>query len=346
MDNTRYTRQIALPEISAAQQQKLAGSRMCIIGVGGLGTPALPYLAGAGIGHITIIDHDDVSITNLHRQTIFTEAQEGRNKAALAADYITALNSEIEVIAITEKLTTENAIELCSNFDLLFDGSDNFETKSLLNEISIKTKTPLLSASVNRFEAQAGLFAGFAENKPCYRCLFPQLPLEARNCNEAGILGTAAGLAGLYQAHIALCFLLGLDNITAGHIFTFDFKSFRVQQLHLQKDTSCLHCGNKKEEWKEHTMNENPIEIVHPDELRQNANCIIIDVRTDAEVANDPLEGALHIELQTIPSRFKELPQDKRLAFACASNMRSMQAAEFMRSMGYENVCVYDRLAG
>ena len=246
----RYLRQLALPELTAAAQKKLPGTRLLMVGAGGLGAAALPYLAGAGIGHITIIDHDNVDISNLHRQTIFKTADAGKNKAECAAQYLRALNPDCNVKAINKKLChperSEGSHKFLQSlallqddidtFDLLLDGSDNFATKYLLNEISIETQTPLISASVEQFKATIGFFAGHLENAPCYACLFPRAPVNACNCNDAGILGTVAGLAGLYQAHLALCYLLNIGQTRPGTILSVDLKDFRLQNLHLAAD--------------------------------------------------------------------------------------------------------------
>lgn len=370
---TRYTRQLALPDISYEAQKHLAKARVLVVGAGGLGAAALPYLAGAGIGHITIIDHDEVSTANLHRQTIYQDAQTGQNKAKLAANYIAALNPEISVEARTEKLTAssygaDNQGEATpppsihndlGSFDLILDGTDNFETKTLLNDLSIKTATPLITASVNQFAGQAAILGGYIKDAPCYHCLFPSLPTDARNCNEAGILGTAAGLMGLYQAHLSLCFLLniGQDNqnnqneravaaFDFGSVLSCDYKSLRMAVLALPKDPSCPHCATATQERKREDvdMDEHPIEIIHPNALSGD-DTLIIDVRTEEEIAADPIAGALHMELSTIPTRYTELPHGKRLAFACAANIRSAQAAAFVQAMGYENICIYDKLA-
>lgn len=315
-----------------------------MVGAGGLGAAALPYLAAAGIGHITIMDHDDVSISNLHRQTIYKDAQAGQNKAALAAAYCRDLNPDIHVTAIEEKLTTNHPIIQSSNH-LILDGSDNFETKTLLNQISINTKTPLLSASVNRFQGQCGLFAGYAKNAPCYHCLFPQLPTDARNCNTAGILGTAAGITGMYQAHLALCFLLGIGDVQPGSILTFDYKTMRMQNLKLQKDPACPHCKDGQENYTPKTKEQTMAEMISMTEL-QLKDHIIVDVRTDDEIANDPVPGnVIHMELQTIPARHEDLPKNKLLAFICAGNIRSVQAAEYLEALGYKNVCVLDKFS-
>lgn len=339
----RYQRQLALPEITLADQQHLSETRLLIIGAGGLGSAALPTLAGVGIDHITIYDHDDVNISNLHRQTIYKNMQAGQNKAELAAAYARELNTDIEVIAHSEKLTTETHLE---NFDLILDGSDNFETKTLLNHISIKNKTPLISASVNQWQGQIGIFAGYAKNAPCYHCLFPQLPTDARNCNEAGILGTSAGITGLYQAHLALCFLLGIENTAPGTLLTFDFKTFRIQRLNLNKDPSCKHCKNAAQTWTLRKSEKTMQDMITYEAL-QKKEYVIVDVRTDDEVKADPIpdDNVIHMELSTIPQHHGELPGDKVLAFVCAGNIRSVQAADYLAARGYNNTIVLDKFS-
>lgn len=376
-DWIRYERQLTLPEFSASAQITLKNSHLIMIGAGGLGSAALPLLAAAGIGKISILDDDVIQTNNLHRQTIYKDKETGLSKAIAAKNYLLELNPDISVQAYTKRLkhkkdwedfkrfsskasqtnTEKNFIEhafdnkSCSanhTRTLLLDGSDNFETKTLLNEISIEEKIPLISTSVNRFKAQCGFFAGYAADKPCYLCLFPELPEDACNCNDAGILGTSAALSGLYQAHMALCYLSGFQNTQPGFILHLDLKNFRSAALQLDKDSHCPSCSTRKEtkKWKDYNMSieEQPIQVLAPEEITKQSH-IIIDVRTPQEIEIDPIENALHIELQEIPSRYHELPQDKLLAFACASNIRSMQAAEFIRSMGYQHICVYDKLS-
>lgn len=340
----RYSRQMLIPEMTQAHQDHLKNTKLLMVGAGGLGAPALPYLAGAGIGTIAIVDHDVVDITNLHRQTIFKESDAGKNKAECAAAYLRALNPDITVISIAEKITPDNAGEICNGFDILLDGCDNFETKSLLNEMSIKLKMALISASVEQFNGTASIFAGSNKNSPCYHCLFPELPLDCKSCSEAGILGTVAGLSGMMQAHLTLCFLLGLGQIAPGSVVSMDFKTMRTQALTLPKNPDCQICQNHSYGAKKTPMTNNALNIplLHPDNITDH---LIIDVRTEEEVSADPIEGALHMRLDTIPARYAELPQDKPLAFACASNIRSRRAAEYLYALGYTNVCVLDRLA-
>jgi len=344
MDFARYERQMALPEIGPAQQERLSRSKIIIVGAGGLGAAALPYLAAAGIGHITIADHDAVSRNNLHRQTIYQDVQAGKSKAELAAQYAAALNPEITVRAASDKISAENATRICGEFDLILDGSDNFQTKSLLNQISVKTGTPLIAASVNQFAGQLGVFAGYAKDRPCYHCLFPDLPADARNCNEAGILGTSAGLTGLYQAHLTLLYLLGIGDIAPGVFLSLDFKALRVQKLTAQKDSACPHCSSADEIWKAPQMTQD-IEMFTMADLASKDH-VIIDVRNDDEVEADPLEGnVVHIALPEIPARMDELPADKLLAFVCAGNVRSFKAAEYAAARGMDNICVLDKFS-
>lgn len=337
-DFSRYQRQLSLPGITPAHQKKLKATHLVMVGAGGLGAPALPYLAAAGIGKITIIDHDTVDTTNLHRQTIYKDAQSGQSKAALAAAYLKELNPDITVEFVTHKLENKD-FPAC---DIILDGSDNFKTKTLLNEISIETTTPLISASVNQFEGQIGVFSGGHRGAPCYHCLFHQLPDNARNCNEAGILGTSAGITGLYQAHMTLIYLLGIGNLGLGSVLTLDLMTMRMRLLKLPKDASCPVCSNMKHQPlpKENVMTE--IKLVARSELA-NQDHIIVDVREDYELEADPIDNVLHIPLGQLPMRTNELPQDKVLAFVCASNIRSRKAAEYFAALGYDKVCVLDK---
>lgn len=339
-DNRRYSKQLLLPGITQAHQDFLKGTKLLMVGAGGLGATSLPYLAGAGIGHITIADNDAVDVSNLHRQTIFKDKDAGKNKAELAAAYVKELNPDITVKAITQRITGETA-HLCDGYDIILDGSDNFETKKLLNEISIYTRTPLIAASVEQFNGSVTVFAGFA-NAPCYNCLFPELPLDCKTCVEGGILGTVAGLTGLYQAHITLSFLLGFNDVRAGTVLSLDFKTMRTQSLNLEKNPDCALCGKAQYGAGRSAPEAIIIPLLHPNEIKDH---VIVDVRSDLEASMDPIEGAVHIRLDTIPERYEELPKDKMLAFVCSANIRSRKAAEYVHARGYKNVCVLDALA-
>jgi len=342
-ENERYIRQCALPEIGIKEQKRLSQANIAIIGAGGLGCAALPYLAAAGIGHITIYDNDIISRSNLHRQTLYRDNETGKGKARTAADYARALNPDIKITAIAKRYTQNHSDK---KYDLIIDGSDNFETKTLLNTISIVTQTPLICASVNQWAGQIGIFAGYGKNKPRYHCLFPALPSDARNCNEAGILGTSAGITGLYEAHITLGYLIGLNGFQPGRILSFDFKTLRMQNLTLNKDKSCHHCKDGTQIW---TPQEKKMaELISMKDLKEK-DFLIVDVRTDQEIVSDPVQCAaenyMHMELQTVPARHEELPKDKLIALLCAGNIRSVKAADYLEGLGYDNIIVLDKFS-
>lgn len=334
----RYIRQLALPEIDLIKQERLSQTRILMVGAGGLGAAALPYLASAGIGKITIADHDTVNISNLHRQTLYKTEEAGKNKAELTAAYIRALNPDITVNTLPNKISIDNPP--CQTFDLILDGSDNFETKALLNNFSIKAQTPLISASINQWAGQIGVFEGYNADKACYRCIFPEFPTDAKNCNEAGILGTSAGIVGIMQAHTALLKLL---NINEFQFLSINLKTLRVSKLSAQKDPTCTYCkdsANTEKKQQEQIM----VDLISKNELKENTQ--IIDVRQPEELEVDPLPlPALNIPLLEFVARIDELPKGKPLAFVCAGNVRSRQAAEYLAAQGQSDVYVLDKFS-
>lgn len=355
----RYIRQMTLPEIGLNGQESLRNACVVMIGAGGLGSVALPYLAAAGIGNITIIDHDTVDLHNLHRQTIFRMDQIGMNKALCAKAYLEAINPDVNCFAITEKLSRDNADDIftegththtAANFDLILDGSDNFETKALLNTLSIQMQTPLITASVNQWGGQIGVFEGYRSDKPCYQCLFPDFPTDTKNCNEAGILGTSAGIIGMMQAHIALTYITEIKQYNDKNYLTYNLKTIRSEFISCYKNPSCPHCNHDAIKpnipKKENTM---PA-MISIDQLN-DTDTIIIDVRNPDELIADPLHNPqithmpINIPLPEFISRMNELPEGKRLAFICAGNIRSRQAADYLAARGYDNVCVLDKFS-
>ncbi|MBX2833659.1 MAG: HesA/MoeB/ThiF family protein [Micavibrio sp.] len=345
MTMERYIRQLALPEISPEQHKSLGARRVLMVGAGGLGCASLPYVAGAGVGYITIMDDDVVSRSNLHRQTLFKDADVGQSKAELAAAYARDLNSEIEVVALSERLREGADV---SGFDLLIDGSDNFETKSLLNALSIEGSVPLVSASVQQFGGQIGVYAGYAKGEPCYHCLFPQLPTDACNCNDAGVLGSSVGIIGTWQAHLILCLLLGLGDVKPGIVMSIDMMNMRMQKLALDKDRACVHCGNARGDYEDFKVECEMSEILSLKELVKSEH-VIVDVRTPQEREVDPIQAPdseiIFMEVSTVPARYKELPEDKVLGFVCAGNVRSAQAADYLSALGYGKPVVLDKFS-
>lgn len=342
MSEGRYARQLRLPGFGLEAQAKLARAKVLMIGAGGLGSSALPMLAGAGVGHTTILDHDRVDLSNLHRQTLYKESDIGQNKAECAALALKDLNGECEVEPINARF--ETVMDRLPAFDLVLDGTDNFKAKTAINAWAVRTATPLLSASVLQFGGQLGLFAGHEDGAPCYRCLFPDLPGAAPDCATAGVLGTMPGILGQWQAHIALLYLAGVeaDTIRPGLFITLDGLGVRMQKLHVPKLQGCSFCGEGRSK-KAPDITATIPPLLALDELPEHT--IVIDVREAEELELDPIPGALHIPLMQIPQRLNELPENKPLAFVCAGNIRSRHAADYLAARGYENVIVLDKFS-
>lgn len=243
----RYARHILLPEVGEAGQARLLGSRVLVVGAGGLGSPVLLYLAAAGVGTLGVIDDDVVDLSNLQRQVIHGCSDLGRSKVASAAARIAEVNPDVAVEAHQVRLTASNAMALVSAYDLVADGSDNFATRFLLADACHLARRPLVSAALLRFEAQLTTSKAYAGGGlACYRCIFPERPPVAavRSCSEAGILGALAGLAGSLQAVEALKELLGLGDGLAGRLMLIDALGAEVRKLTVTRDPACRLCGD------------------------------------------------------------------------------------------------------
>ncbi|NID05783.1 molybdopterin-synthase adenylyltransferase MoeB [Luteibacter jiangsuensis] len=241
----RYARQLLLPQVGETGQAKLAAARVAVIGAGGLGSPALLYLAAAGVGHITLIDDDRVERSNLHRQVIHADARVGLGKAESARMTLAALNPRVRLTPVPERLCAENVETLLREHDIVIDGADNFATRYLLAAATRRLGMPVVYAAIERFTGQASVFDPRRDDSPCYRCLFPEPPsaADAPNCSEAGVLGVLPGLVGLVQATEALKLLLGIGEPLVGRLLTYDALGMRFRELTLRRDPHCPGCG-------------------------------------------------------------------------------------------------------
>lgn len=241
----RYARQMLLPQVGEAGQAKLEAARVAVIGAGGLGAPALLYLAAAGVGHITLIDDDRVERSNLHRQVIHADARVGLGKAESARMTLAALNPRVRVLAVPDRLCAENVETLLREHDIVIDGADNFATRYLLAAATRRLGMPVVYAAIERFTGQASVFDPRRGDSPCYRCLFPEPPsaADAPNCSEAGVLGVLPGLVGLVQATETLKLLLGIGEPLVGRLLTYDALGMRFRELTLRRDPHCPGCG-------------------------------------------------------------------------------------------------------
>jgi molybdopterin/thiamine biosynthesis adenylyltransferase/rhodanese-related sulfurtransferase len=241
LQRERFSRQLRLPEVGVAGQRKLLDARVLCIGAGGLGSPALLYLAAAGVGHIGIVDDDTVQLSNLHRQVVHATERIGMAKTASAAVSLGALNPDVEIVPHRLRLERDNAAALCAAYDVIVDGSDNFPTRYLVNDATLAAGKPLVSGAILGFEGQVGVFEG----APCYRCVFPAAPPAefAPSCDAAGVLGVVPGLVGLVQAAETLKLLLGIGEPLRRRLLVVDVLTMRFSELRIEADPACG-CGN------------------------------------------------------------------------------------------------------
>ncbi len=240
----RYARHLVLKEIGGPGQRALLASRIVIVGAGGLGGPAGLYLAAAGVGHITIIDDDVVEASNLQRQVQFVHTDIGMEKSAALSDTLKELNPDIDIRRKNIRLTADNAGELLSGYDVILDGTDSFETRFHINDASRKTKTPLISGALGRFDGQVGIF-NLNETDPCYRCLVPEIPPNAETCSEVGVVGAMAGVVGSVMALETIKLITGAGDSLAGRLWVYDGLRAESRTVRLSKDPKCPACGSK-----------------------------------------------------------------------------------------------------
>jgi len=241
----RYARHIVLREIGGAGQQRLKKARVLVVGAGGLGSPALLYLAAAGVGTIGIVDDDDVSISNLQRQVLHNEAAVGQPKVISAQHSLGAINRHVKVMPIHQRLTDDSARGLIGEFDLILDGSDNFSTRYLVNETCVALAKPLVAAAISQWEGQISLFHP-AANAPCFACVFPEAPADglAPSCAEAGVVGALPGVMGAMMAVEAIKFITGAGQPLYGEMLIYDALYGENRKLQIKRRADCAVCGS------------------------------------------------------------------------------------------------------
>jgi adenylyltransferase/sulfurtransferase len=322
----RYDRQIKLNEVGISGQEKLRNASVLIVGVGGLGCPAAQYLAGAGIGKIGLMDHDKVTITNLHRQILYTESDLEKSKALVAKEKLQGLNSEIELIAIEEALTIENAENYFRQYDLILDGTDNFETKYLINDACILTGKIWVYASVYKNEGQLSVF-NYREG-PSYRCLFPKTTRQNISCEATGVLGVVPGILGILQAAEVLKIILGVGNVFSGKLKLVNIFSGTEQILNIQK----------KQEEIDKIRKQGIIPVSIACEVK-DAGKTYLDVREAFEQPKVKSENVIHIPFGDLQNRLNEIPKKEGVLVFCQSGKRSLAAIELLqKDFGFDNL--------
>lgn len=334
-EKKQYNRHLILGPISQSGQVALKKAKVLVIGAGGLGCPVLQYLTAAGVGTIGIIDHDNIEISNLQRQVLYTHDDIGHAKATVAAQKLSRLNPFINFKIHLCKLSTLNAIELFFNYDIIVDGSDNFPTRYLVNDAAVLTGKPVVFGSILKFEGQVSVFN--YKNGPTYRCLYPNPPEQntTPNCSETGVLGVLPGVIGSFQANEVLKIILGIGQVLSGKMICYDALQASQLVIEFKKDTTLsiekltesydLFCGFALE------INEMTLKIYNQN--KENYN--LLDVRSAEERQEYYLES-LHIPLQELKYRISEIPKNKNLAVFCKSGMRSKKAIAILTENGFE----------
>jgi sulfur-carrier protein adenylyltransferase/sulfurtransferase len=338
-----YSRQILLKEIGPDGQSKLARARVLIVGAGGLGSPVLQYLAGAGVGTLGLVDADTLDASNLHRQPIYALADAGKSKVELARAAVLAINPSVAVDAYAERFTADNALELVRAYDIVVDCSDNFRTKFLINDAAVLAGRPAVFASVYQYEGQLQVYKPEASHA-CLRCLWPDATADGivGNCAEAGVLGPVPGTFGSLQALLTLKILLGLAGQLGGELLLLDFMNFSSVKLKAPRRSACAApaCALIHDIPRE----EPGIEI----ELKSltaaaERRLEVIDIRTDEEVAAQPSK-VRHIAMPTLLANPELLSATERYLLVCASGKRSLATARELRKRGL--VAVYSLAGG
>jgi len=353
---SRYSRHLILPEVGVAGQEKLREAKVLCIGSGGLGSPIILYLAAAGVGKLGIVDFDHVELSNLQRQIIHGEDWVGKSKNESAKSSVKALNSDIKITTYNERLTSQNAMEIIKDYDIVVDGTDNFSTRYLVNDATVLLKKPNVYGSIFRFEGQASVF--FAEKGPCYRCLYPAPPPPGMvpSCAEGGVLGILPGIIGLIQSTEIIKLILNKGDSLIGRLLLFQAMPMKFRELRLKKDPDCPVCSKNAtikelidyDEFcsvgrGEENVKETDISIeITTHELKklidEKLSFTLIDVREPHEYQICRIEGATLMPLATIANQMAGLDQTGEIITYCHAGMRSYKAAEFLKSMGFGKV--------
>ncbi len=348
-ETKRYNRHIIIPEVGVEGQKQLKRARILIVGAGGLGSPASLYLAAAGIGKIGLVDFDVVDHTNLHRQIIFTTQDVGKKKVEAAKERLKAVNPNVDIILHETKLTSQNAMEIIRNYDIVIDGTDNYPTRYLVNDACVLLGKPNIYGSIFQFDGQASVFD--ASKGPCYRCLYKEPPPHGLvpSCAEGGVFGILPGIIGLIQATEAIKLILGTGDSLVGRLLLFNALDMNFRELKLRKDPSCPLCGTNKTitqliDYEQFCgVNQKPVEQeddqISPKQLKElfdkKEDFVLVDVREQHEYQICHIEGSKLIPLGQIKQRSEELDKNKLIVLHCHHGGRSMQALSYLKGLGF-----------
>ena len=346
----RYSRHLIMPEVTADGQRRLKAARVLCIGAGGLGSPAALYLAAAGVGSIGIVDFDDVDLSNLQRQILHGTKDIGRTKLESAQDRLRDINPEIGIELHQCHFSSENAPQIVSKYDIVVDGSDNFATRYLSNDVCVFARKPNVYGSVFRFEGQTTVFAPHLGG-PCYRCLFPEPPPPdaVPNCAQAGVLGVLPGIIGLLQTIEAIKLIIGIGEPLVGRLLHFDALKVKFRELNLRRDAQCPVCGENPTifspiDYEQFcgVQGDDAIPAMSAHELKRKMDAReafqLIDVRELFEYEIARIDGSKLIPLGEIVERTDELQREQTIVVHCHSGGRSAEAVRLLQQRGFTNV--------
>ncbi len=356
----RYSRHLLLSEVGVEGQEKLKKASVLIVGLGGLGSPLAMYLAASGIGTLGLVDFDTVDDSNLQRQIIHGTSDVGRLKNESATEKLKEINPEITIIQHNVALTSENALQVIKNYDIVADGTDNFQTRYLVNDACVLLGKPNVYGAIYRFEGQASVFA--TKEGPCYRCLYPKPPEAGTvpSCAEAGVLGVLPGLIGTVQATEVVKLILEKGEPLIGRLLLYNALDMRFSEIKLKKNPECPMCGGtpqikelidydafcgvKKEKIKTSIIPEKwedeeemPPKILS-ELLKAKKELFLLDVRELYEYKISKIESAILLPLSQIPNKLDLLPKDKMIVVMCHHGMRSRRVMDYLIENGFENV--------
>ncbi|WP_349261945.1 adenylyltransferase/sulfurtransferase MoeZ [Actinocrinis sp.] len=349
----RYSRHLIIPDVAMDGQKRLKNARVLCVGAGGLGSPALMYLAAAGVGTLGIVEFDVVDESNLQRQVIHGQSDIGRSKAQSARNSVLEINPYVNVILHEERLDSENVMDVFSQYDLIVDGTDNFATRYLVNDACVLLKKPYVWGSIYRFDGQASVF--WSEYGPCYRCLYPEPPPPGMvpSCAEGGVLGVLCGSIGSVQVTEAIKLLTGIGEPLVGRLMVYDALEMSYRTVKVRKDPECAICGKNPTVTElidyeafcgaasEEAVEAARASTITPRTLKQwideGKSIQIIDVREPAEYEIVSIPGAVLIPKNefTLGDALADLPQDKRIVLHCKTGNRSAEVLALVKAAGF-----------
>jgi adenylyltransferase/sulfurtransferase len=345
----RYGRHLIMPEVGLEGQEKINAAKVLLIGAGGLGSPSALYLAASGVGEMTIIDPDVVDLSNLQRQIIHDTSSVDVPKAESAKRRIAEINPNVKVNAIVDTINNNNVRELVRNHDIVVDGTDNFQTRYMVNDACIFENKLNVYGSIFRFDGQSTVFC--SPDGPCYRCLYPEPPPPGMvpSCAEGGVLGILPGIIGVMQATEAIKLIIGKGKPLVGRLLLYDALEMKFRELKIRKDPSCPVCSanptiTELQDYEyfcgiDSSADEGPMEAMTAQQLKQAVDSgkkvTLLDVREPHEWDIARLEGAVNIPLDTLPGRLNELDTADDIVVYCHHGMRSAKAINALRKFGF-----------